>query len=405
MFLKRISSLIIVLLMMTGISLEGGLAAYAYIESPQGPGEVGKTQAELNSYTEEEWRKLMDNNLEYEEIGELIQNFNPVIVELWKNYDSAIENLEYDIGALKNAKRDMESLRDRAKEEKDLESYSLYYAQVAALTSIITGMNNATYSLNKKEGSKTAMLQKAKKQTVAVTETLFLTYHSMLTREEILNEMIRLNQSILSQSTALVNTGMGIGADITKAQTDLYSAQFQLSTLKSGKEEVRRALILLCGWSFDAEPVIGSVPPPDTGIVDVLDPSVDIIKAIGNNYTLIDSRNSSYKKSPGAKRARALTEQQLEDILRVKLDTLHADTKSKRIAYEAANVGYQSAEIAKNASETKKNLGMLSEAEYIAESLAYIQKKSALKTAELDLLLSVKIYKEAVNGLVSLEEE
>ena len=39
-----------------------------------------------SSYSKEEWSKLMDNNLEYSEIEDLVNNFNPSIASAWTNY-------------------------------------------------------------------------------------------------------------------------------------------------------------------------------------------------------------------------------------------------------------------------------------------------------------------------------
>lgn len=377
--------------------------AHAYVEAPREPAEVGKTQAELNSYPEEEWKKLMDDVLEYEEIEDLIKNFNPGISSAWDSYDSAIENLGDDINELRTAKREMESLKESAKKEGDIESYYLYGAQEKALNGIITGMNKSEESLNKKEGNKTAMIRRGQAQAVSAAKSLFLTYHSMLAGEEVLNELVALNEKLLSQSRSMVGTGLGTGRDVSAAETQLHSARSRLSSLEGSREKIRKTLIIMCGWSADANPVIGSAPSLDLSRLDKMNPSADSIKAIGNNYDLIDLRNSTYKKSPGAQNARDLTTQQLEDLLRLRLDELYADAQSKKNAYEAVSVGYQSAELAKNAADRKKNLGMISDAEYLAQKLLYTEKKTALKSAELELFQSLNVYEDAVAGQLDLE--
>lgn len=381
----------------------GLLEARAYVKAAREPSEIGKTQAELNSYTEEEWQRLMDEALEYEEIEALIRNFNPKIASAWDSYDAAIEDLGYDINALRSAKREMEGLKDSAQKEGDLESYFMYGAQEKALGGIITGMNKSKESLGRKDGNKTAMIRRGEAQAVSAAKALFLTYHSMLATEELLGESVALNEILLSQSGSMVKSGLGIDSDLTDARTRLYSAQSSLSSLQASREKVRKALIMMCGWQEDANPSIGKAPSLDPGRLDAMDPSVDIVKAIGNNYDLIDGRNTSYKKSPGATRARNLTIQQSEDLLRLRLDALYADTRSKKTAWEAAFAGFQSAELAKNAADTKKSLGMLSDAEYAAQKLMYTEKKTALQSAELELLQSVNAYEDAVAGQLGLE--
>ena len=50
---------------------------------------------------------------------------------------------------------------------------------------------------------------------------------------------------------------------------------------------------------------------------------MDIVKAIGNNYTLIEGRNESIKDSVGSYRAKRLNVEDQEGKLKIKLNELH----------------------------------------------------------------------------------
>ena len=60
-----------------------------------------------SSYSEEEWSKLMDNNLEYSEIEDLVNNFNPSITSAWTSYTSNIKDLDLSINDLEIARREL----------------------------------------------------------------------------------------------------------------------------------------------------------------------------------------------------------------------------------------------------------------------------------------------------------
>ena len=55
------------------MALATPVTSLAYVKSPGNPSEMGKTQAELNGYSEETWAKLMDNTLEDRGLGKKFQ--------------------------------------------------------------------------------------------------------------------------------------------------------------------------------------------------------------------------------------------------------------------------------------------------------------------------------------------
>ena len=64
----------VVSLLAVTLALEFCAPAQAAVLSAQEPGDVGKSQAELNGYSEARWAELMDNTLNYEEINDLVHN-------------------------------------------------------------------------------------------------------------------------------------------------------------------------------------------------------------------------------------------------------------------------------------------------------------------------------------------
>ncbi len=154
---------------------------------------------------------------------------------------------------------------------------------------------------------------------------------------------------------------------------------------------------------MDANPSIERLPDPDMNMIDAMSPEKDIKKAIGNNYYLIDFRNSGYKRSPAMKTSRALSEQTMEDNLRINLDKFYNEVISKRYAYEAGEVSYQAAEITKNAADTKLNMGTISYVQYQAEFTDYTQKKTARDIAALELRQAMENYTAAVAGIAEVD--
>jgi hypothetical protein len=382
------------------------ISTYAYTaKEADSPVPSQKTQAQLNGYSEEAWAALMDNNLNYDEIDDLVKNFNPSVSFAWDNYNKSSEDILTNINDLKSAKKTMEALVDMAKEEKDIENYYVYKGQIAAFNSMILNMNKTRETLAKPINSSNNSIRKAQHQMSSSVKLLMISYKNAEAQEASLNELISLNKSLMSAAEAMLKAGASTNADYIKAKAEVESAAAQLDKLLVSKEQLRRSLIILCGWQPEANPVIGDIPEPDLAHIDAMNPEMDIVKAIGNNYTLIEGRNESIKDSVGSYRAKRLNVEDQEGKLKIKLNELHQKVLSARNACQAAEIAAQSAELNKNAAEVKKKVGAISEPQYMSESLSFIQKNSALKSAKLDLSLAVFEYDDAVAGNVSIDME
>ena len=129
----------------------------------------------------------------------------------------------------------------------------------------------------------------------------------------------------------------------------------------------------------------------------------DIKKAIGNNFTLIEFRNTKYKKSLGMKESRALSEEQMEANLKTNLNSLYADVQSKKSDYEAAKLSLETADINDNIANVKLQNKMISGVEYQGERLKNLQSRQAFETSRMELLKSMEVYEAAVAGMAKVE--
>ena len=355
-----------------------------------------------SSYSEEEWSKLMDNNLEYSEIEDLVNNFNPSISAAWTSYTSNISNLDYSIKDLEIARRELRLLSDNSKEEYNFTNVYLYTAQANALNKVIESMNKAKTSLSKISSTNRPIRQAAMQLTNGV-KLMFISYDSLLKSEELLNEQLKLYEGMKTAAKAAESSGMSTSAEYTKAQLQADEVKNNLDSLVAGKESLRKSLIMLCGWSEQDTPNIVPITDVDLSKIDTFNPDEDIKKAIGNNFTLIEFRNTKYKKSLGMKESRALSEEQMEANLKTNLNSLYADVQSKKSDYEAAKLSLETADINDNIANVKLQNKMISGVEYQGERLKNLQSRQAFETARMELLKSMEVYEAAVAGMAKVE--
>ena len=355
-----------------------------------------------SSYSEEEWSKLMDNNFEYSEIEDLVNNFNPSISAAWTSYTSNISNLDYSIKDLEIARKELRLLSDNSKEEQEFSNVYLYTAQANALNKVIESMNKAKTSLSKISSTNRPIRQAAMQLTNGV-KLMFISYDSLVKSEELLNEQLKLYEGMKTAAKAAESSGMSTSAEYTKTQLQAQEVRNNLDSLVAGKESLRKSLIMLCGWSEQDNPNIVPITDVDLSKIDIFNPDEDIKKAIGNNFTLIEFRNTKYKKSLGTKEARVLSEEQMEANLKTNLNSLYADVQSKKSDYEAAKLSLETADINDNIANVKLQNKMISGVEYQGERLKNLQSRQAFETARMELLKSMEVYEAAVAGMAKVE--
>lgn len=378
-------------------------STFAYVSAAKSPSDEGKTIAELNGYSEEQWARLMDNNLEYDEIDDLVKNFNINISFAREKFNENVDNLGASIDTFKTAKRNMESLETSAKNSGDIPNMMLYKAQGRGLEISIQAIGIAKEKLSREITSANAPVRMAQAQVSAGVRSMMIGYKTMESNEKILTEMVKMYEEALSVTGQSKNLGLMTATDVTKAISDLSNARANLLSLSAAKDSLYKNLIMMCGWQPDAAVVIGDIPAVSEEELNALNPDIDINTAIGNNKELIEARHDTSSRSSTAVDAKLYKSGKDEDMLRANLNQMYEKIQSDRKALEGTKVGNEAAKLTENALETRKNLGMVAGAQYLGERLGIMQKQAEYDAAVLELRTDYNNYIQAVEGNAGLE--
>ena len=370
---------------------------------PSQPSEAGMTQAQLAGYSEEEWAKLMDNKLEYDEIYDLVKNFNPDIKRAWGTYSKSVENLDRTLDEISAARKDMSDYLDLAKQDGDMELMMLYSAQIKGLDSVKKSMSRSGTNLKKPVSKMNAGIRIATDQVTSAAKNLMISYKSIEEQEKILIEMVRLGESLVKAANLTKAQGMATNVNVAKAMTDYLSAKSNLANIQANKEKIRVSLIKLLGWSETAQPEIGSVPEVDKAYIDSINLEEDTKKANSNNTSLVELRNGRKNASSYENELKDASETAMEGTLKNEMNALYNKIKEDRLAYEASASAFEAAQISFNGANKSKQMGLLSEQDYLMQNFSYVRKKSEYESAKLQLLTDVETYKAAIAGNLSLE--
>lgn len=373
--------------------------------------------AKLSDYDAETAARLQDNNLEYDELENLIREYNPEISyaysQLEFNEDDTastvravrndIEDNDYKdlVKTLKQQKKQLEAMPDSEEKAKALLELN---TTIKGLEGLISAPASTTKATDKQLEKARKQLDTGVKSALKGTQTLMISYDNLRAQVQTLEKVVELQKEALE--AAKLQAGLGIATDtgVLQAQSDLLSSQSQLDNLRNLAGNLRTQLCLLTGWKADSVPEIGSVPVADPSKIASIDLTADIQKAIGNNQTLISQRHASSTKSTAAIDNRLKNIDVSEQQLTVEMQRLYQVMQQKKILNDAAETAYQKALLAKGAAERQYQLNMLSKLQYLGAEVQYYQAEGARKSADTALLQAMLDYDWAVQGFVSVPQ-
>lgn len=363
---------------------------------------AGPLAVKVNSgYDEETWEKLQDNVLEYDEIPNLVHEFNTNIKQTREDLEKTQQDLLRNAEELASHERRMEQQKDDAMETGDLEAIKSYATQEFILGATSKGLESSAINLlNKKT---VASIQQGEDTITQAAQGLMIAYDSMTKQRETLTKLEELYGRQYQAALNRQSLGLATDQDVLLAQTNQLSARSNILSIDSGLMQFKTTLCTLTGWAADADPVIAPVPSVDLSMIEAMNLEEDTRKAIGNNHTLIEQRHSAQGKTNDGTTARMAYIEEGDQKLTIKMRQLYDDVAAKRTAYEAARDGYQSAELSAGSYERMYGLGLMSETDYLGGMVSYYQKKAAFESADTALRLAIETYEWAVKGFTEIE--
>lgn len=374
---------------------------YAYTKGPSEPKDKDKSIAELNGYSEEAWAKLMDNNLEYSEIEDLVHNFNPSIASGWTQMNDSANEIRAAYDIMNKANSDAQDNLKKAKAAGSTLTPQL--EAVALLTKTFKDTYYNTYQKLNKTSSMTTGLKKAEQQLSNAVKQIMMGYCSVRANKRIMETMVSMYEESLSAYEAMATVGMATSTDILKAESDLLSALSSKSSLETTEKQLYSQLIVLCGWKAADIVNVGEVPEPDMAKIAAMNPETDVEKAIMSNSAIAELYGSDYGNTESGKKILNSQDVQRKGNIKANLETLYGDVLSAKAAYEGAKAGYESGQILAKGAKAQYDLGLTSKAQYLGVSIAAVKNEASFVTARDNLAQAILKYEAALDGDLSAE--
>ena len=249
----------------------------------------------------EEWAKLRDDNLEWDEIQTLVHEYNPTVSAIWINYrdnnDTGTYDLDYD-----DVISNIESTYDAAVGISDAGDAAAELKRKQSLASVDTVIQNSDREVVTLGYKKTEVTTAE-----AIKQQIIAIYTGELTTK--LDELtIQQDQNLLQQAQRKLQVGSGTELDVLTAEKTLKDAETALQKDKAAQVKSKQTVLVNLGWKYDADPVICQVPEVTDEMINAINLSEDISKAMGNSYTLkIDERKLALAEADGTVSSTTIT--------------------------------------------------------------------------------------------------
>jgi hypothetical protein len=369
-----------------------------------GPGQAEKPLPE--GISTEQWSRLNDQTIEFDELSDLVRYFNP---DLLNNVDSItinVENTEYINDEMRGYIKDLEDNADELKDSgatntpEGMQQYMILSGTVKELKSQTDKTQKTINKLKQSNSTVNFGITQISRQFEYYADQVMIGYNSAVANRALLQKVAELSNVAYEAQDLSQKIGTATQTDVLSAKKEVLSAQSSLLSLDQTIDGLRRSLGLMTGYSVDSLPEIGRLPELDMQVIASLDLEADTSKAIGNNYNLINIRRKSSNKTTTGMKNKQDSVSEGEQGVAVTMQAYYQDVKQAKTAYDAACTTYDKAVLDKGKAERSFQMGMLSKITYLQSQMAFLQAEGGKQSAYSTLYQSYTTYQWAVKGII-----
>ena len=251
--------------------------------------------------SEEEWAKLRDNVLTWDEIRDLVHEYNPTVSSLWINYRDNDNGGTYDL-TYDDVISNIETTYENSLGVSDAQDASAELKRKTSLASVDTTIQNSDREIVTKGYQKTEV-----QTTEAIKQKIIGIYTSEL-NSRLYEITVNNDKNLLEQAQRKLQVGTGTELDVLKAEKTLKDDETALQKALSDQIKNKQTVLVNLGWRYDAEPLICAVPEVTDEMVNSINLQEDISKAYGNSYVLaIDEKKLALAEGDGTASSATLT--------------------------------------------------------------------------------------------------
>ena len=351
--------------------------------------------------TEQKWARLQDNVIEYDEIPDLIHEYNATVQNNQYDYQKFREDYGDTNSDVADAYNDLaQDFYDDMSGETDAGS------MMSDLQLDIQARNMLKQADNTLEDSKIYLLtyEMAEDNLAATAQSNMISYHKKQLELEQKQTDLELAREKYSLEQVKQAAGTVTAVDVLTAKESLQSSENNIKELESGIENLKEELYISLGWKHNDSPDIKELPQMDVSRIDGMDPDRDLETALENNYTLkINKRKLENARSKTTRESLETKIRNNEKQIGASLSSAYKNVLSARLSYEQAVAEAQLEETNTNIAAGKLQAGMMTSLEYKEQEYKMESSRLNAEMAAVSLFQAMETYDWSVKGLASAE--
>lgn len=321
--------------------------------------------------TSEEWAKLRDNRIDWDELRDLVHEYNPTVSELWIRFRDNEHDGLYHVGissALEAVEQRYSEASSRAGTDIEQAMADLEYQT----SSVRTALDSTAQSTDREAAR--AQIEQTEQ---TVTETIrksIITIRSSEEQRKLLALKASHNQSLYEAAVRREAAGQGTALDTLMTKESWEQSALSLQEAETQLKKLRQLLAVNLGWKYDASPELCAVPLPTAEQLSGLHLDTDTKLALQNNLAIrISERKQAVSGTDGQVNQLGLRIENQKEAVRSDMISRYQAVKQAEGGLSQARLMAQNAAAALQKAERSFSLGAasardLEQARFAAES-------------------------------------
>lgn len=355
------------------------------------------------AYSAEKWATLRDNKLEFDEISDLVHEYNPTVVQNEISYKDYLTKNRDDVA---------QDYYDKANEIYSNISYpdsddANYGSGVAAaLRNEQQAKSLMEQGDENTDDQATMRLQydQSEAKLAKQAQGLMITYWTQYYNLD--GQKARVEQAKLSYQSEQnrLAAGMSTQSKVLSAKESVSNAEAALVTAESNLASTKESLCLMLGWGYGADVEIAELAEPDQSKIAAIDVNADIQTALENSYVYrLTKKQLTNARTDSVKEKLSETEKNQRETISNSVKSAYDSLLLAQSGYEQAQSALTLQEVSMKSADAKLAAGTITKNTYESQKASYTTAQVTARTQKLSLLQAMDDYDWAVNGLASAE--
>lgn len=237
------------------------------------------------AYSTEKWASLQDDKLEFDEIADLIHEYNSTVEK---------NRIEYKDYQGKDSNEIAQDYYDTADEiessieypDSDDANYGSALAAAQRSEASATQMREQGDNNVDDANVKAWGYSQTEKSLVQQAQNLMIQYWNAQENLKSVQNQVSKAEKDYETANLKLSSGSATQTDVLDAKETLLKAQASITTAESNIASTKESLCQMLGWKYGASVEIGALPDPQEQMSASVNLEEDIAKAQENNYQL-----------------------------------------------------------------------------------------------------------------------